>query len=84
MALELPPWAPAARLTEAERRADHARHMFDSEKERRDERTGGHPELFYDAPKDLFRFSGGTFALSRDRANWPALKEKGFFRWYGM
>lgn len=45
---------------------------------------GGHRELFYDAPRDLFRFSDGTFALSRDRANRPALKGKGFFREYGM
>lgn len=84
MAARTPPWAPAAKLTEAERRADHARHMFDSEKERRNEGTGGHPELFYDTPKDLFRFSDGTFALSRDHANWSSLQEAGFFREYGM
>ncbi len=45
---------------------------------------GGHPELFYDESKDLFRFSDGKFAFSRDRVNWPALKEAYFFREYGM
>ena len=44
----------------------------------------GHHALFYDALKDLFRFSDGTFALSRKRGNWPALKEAGFFSEWGM
>lgn len=79
--LELPPWAPAAKMAEAERRADHARFMFEHEKTYRDEGMGGHPQLFYDARRDLFRFSDGTFALSRDRANWPALNARGFSRW---
>ena len=82
--LELPPWTPGTQQTEAERRADFARHAFEWEKGWREEGWGGDSELFYDAPKDLFRFSDGTFAFSREHANWPALKEAGFFREWGM
>lgn len=78
--LELPEWAPAAKMTKAERRADDARYMLEWEEINREEGWGGHPLLFHDEAKDLFRFSDGTFALSRERANWPVLKEKGFFR----
>ena len=81
--LGLPPWAPAAKKTEAERRADHARHMIEWEERDREEGMVN-PLLFYDERRDPFRFSDGTFALSRDHANWPALKQRGFFRWYGM
>ncbi len=82
--LELPPWAPAASMTEAERRADFARFLFEHEKAWRNDGMGGHPLLFYDAPKDLFRFPDGRFALSSERANWRALKEAGFFSEWGM
>lgn len=54
------PWAPAAKLNEAERRAGEARHMFERETTDREEGTGN-PLLFYDAHKDLFRFSDGSF-----------------------
>ncbi len=46
--------------------------MFGSEKRDREEGWGYHPLLFYDAPKNLFRFSDGRFALSCERADWPA------------
>ena len=82
--LELPPWAPKAKTTEAERRTDHARHMFEWEKLNREEGWGAHPLLFYDERRDLFRFSDGSFALSRERANWWALREAGFFSEWGM
>ena len=82
--MELPPWAPGAKTTEAERRADFARSQFDYWKTLLDEGLFDHPLLFYDEGRDFFRFSDGTFALSRERANWPALKERGFFREYGM
>ncbi|MDP9439438.1 MAG: hypothetical protein M3P49_11960 [Actinomycetota bacterium] len=52
--LELSPWAPHAKLTEAERRADKARHMFEREKEWRDEGMSRHPELFYDEEAGFF------------------------------
>ena len=82
--LELPPWAPGAKGTEAERRADFARFLFEHEKTYREEGTGGHPLLCLDEAKGFFRFGDGTFALSRDRANWPTLKDAGFFKEWGM
>lgn len=82
--LELPPWAPQAKPTQAERRADLARFLFGSEKTYRGEGWGRHPLLFHDAPRDLFHFYDGGFALSRTHANWPALKEAGFFSGWGM
>ena len=82
--IELPPWAAHAKLTEAERRADFARFLFEHEKTYREEGLGVRSPLFYDERKGYFRFSDGTFAFSREHANWPALKEAGFFRWYGM
>ncbi len=78
------PWAPAAKMTEAERRADEARFNFDFWKGLLDEGFFDHPDLFYDEGPGFFRFSDGTFALSSERANWPALKEAGFFSEWGM
>lgn len=71
-------------MTEAEWRRDHARHMFGWEKRNREEGWGANPLLFYDERRGFFRFSDGTFALSRERANWPALKERGFFSEWGL
>lgn len=82
--LELPPWAPGAKGTEAERRADFARSQFDFWKTLLEEGMGGHPLLFYDDKHGFFRFSDGRFALSRERADWSALKEAGFFSEWGM
>ena len=70
-------------MTEAERRADDARRTYEREKADREE-GAGNPLLSYDGWRDLFRFSDGSFALSCDRANWPALKGRGFFREYGL
>ncbi len=64
--------------------ADEARFHFDFEVEWRGDGLPGHPELFWDEGRGFFRFPDGRFALSRDHANWPALKEKGFFRELGM
>ena len=58
--------------------------MFGWEMRNREEGLGGNPLLFYDEAKGFFRLSGGTFAFSREHTNWPALKEAGFFREYGM
>ncbi len=80
--LDLPPWAPAAKMTEAERRSAGTRSMFDFWKEGLDNGMG-HPGLFLDERRGFFRFSDGTLALSRERANWPTLKEKGFFSEWG-
>ena len=82
--IELPPWAPKAKMTEAERRADEARFHFDFWKTLLDEGFFDHPDLFYDEGRGFFRFADGTFALSRTHANWPALKKRGFFSEWGM
>lgn len=81
--IEIVPWAPAAKWTEAERRADFARTWFECWKEMMDDGRG-HRVLFFDERRGFFRFFDGTFALSRDHANWPALKEAGFFSGWGM
>ena len=73
------PWAPKAKMTEAERRADFTRFMFEQERAWREEGMGGYPDLFYDEGRGFFRFSDVAFALSRTHANWSVLKEKGFF-----
>ncbi|MDP9439691.1 MAG: hypothetical protein M3P49_13290 [Actinomycetota bacterium] len=82
--MDLPPWAAGAKQTEAERRAEFARFSFDFWKTLLDESHFEHPDLFYDEGPGFFRFSDGTFALSRERGNWPALKETGFFLEWGM
>ena len=82
--LELPERTPNAKETEAERKADFARYQFDFWKGLLDEDLGGHPLLFWDEARGFFRFSDGTFALSGERGNWPALKEAGFFSEWGM
>lgn len=82
--LELPERAPDTNQTEAERRADFARSSFSLWKGLLDEDLGGPPLLFWDEGRGFFRFSDGTFALSRERADWRALKEAGFFSEWGM
>ena len=36
--------------------------------------------MVYDEGRGFFRFSDGSFALSHERAVWPALKDARFFR----
>ena len=35
------------------------------------------PALVYDEEKDLFRFTDGRFAFSREHADWELLRKKG-------
>jgi hypothetical protein len=37
----------------------------------------GDPALVYDEEKDLFRFTDGHFAFSRDHAAWELLRKRG-------
>ena len=37
----------------------------------------GDPALVYDEQKDLFRFTDGCFAFSREHADWVLLKKRG-------
>ena len=82
--LELPPWTPGAKQTQAERRADVARSWFDFWKGLLDEDLGGHPLLSCDEGRGFFSFSDGRFALSHEHAYWRALKLAGFFSDWGM
>jgi hypothetical protein len=79
----LPPWALGAGATEAERRRRFCEFMFELEGVFRE---GGSPDpdLVYDAQAALYRFPDGRFALSREHADWPALKEAGYFSEWGM
>lgn len=36
----------------------------------------GDPALVYDEKKDLFRFTDGRFAFSRDHAEWQLLRKR--------
>ena len=37
----------------------------------------GDPALIYDEEKDLFRFTDGKFAFSREHADWALLRKRG-------
>jgi hypothetical protein len=37
----------------------------------------GDPALVYDEENDLFRFTGGHFAFSREHADWELLRKRG-------
>jgi len=36
--------------------------------------------LIYDEEKDLFRFGDGSFAFSRDHADWELLRKRGLMK----
>ena len=80
--IPLPAWAPGAKLSEAERRRAECEHFFDSEKRWLEE--GYDSDLVHDAEADVFRFPDGRFALSKEHADWAALKAIGYFRYWGM
>lgn len=48
---------------------------------REEYRVEGPVELHYDRPGGVFRFSDGTFALSREYANWPEMERRGYKYW---
>jgi len=37
----------------------------------------GDPALLYDEEKNLFRFTDGRFAFSREHADWELLRKRG-------
>jgi len=41
---------------------------------------GADPALVYDEEKDLFRFTDGRFAFSREHADWALLRKRGRMR----
>jgi hypothetical protein len=67
-------WSEKSR--ESELRKSRARTLYDFEVECR--RQGwGDPAFTYDAEHDLFRWTEGRFAFSREHADWELLKKSG-------
>ena len=64
------------RRTETEHRRITARTFYDFEVECR-EQGWGDPAFVYDEEKDLFRWTDGRFAFSREHADWALLRRRG-------
>jgi hypothetical protein len=62
--------------SEAEKRRLQARLLYDFEVECR-EQGWGDPAFVYEEEHDLFRFTDGRFAFSREHADWDLLKKRG-------
>jgi hypothetical protein len=71
---EKAPWAP--RRSGAEQRRISCESRYDLEIEFRNVGCGD-PALVYDEEKDLFRFTDGHFAYSRERGDWKQLRKRG-------
>ena len=64
------------KLSATEQRNRNARLLYDFEVECR--RQGwGDPAFVYDEEKDLFRWTDGRFAFSREHADWALLRKRG-------
>jgi hypothetical protein len=67
------------KLSEAEQRKRNARLLYDFEVECR--RPGwGDAAFVYDEEKDLFRWTDGRFAFSREHTDWALLRKRGRLR----
>jgi hypothetical protein len=67
-------WAQRRSATEQSKR--DAELLYDLEMEFR-KHDWGDPALIYDEEKDLFRFTDGKFAFSREHADWALLRKRG-------
>ena len=67
--------------SETERRRAFAQIYFDFEVECR-KQGWGDPAFVYDEEKDLFRWTDGRFAFSREHADWELLRKRGRLRGY--
>ncbi len=74
--IPLTEWAPAAKLSEAERRREEAAGLFEIEETALE--FGFPTGLVYDAEADVFRFPDGRFAFSRRYADIRLLEERGY------
>jgi hypothetical protein len=62
---------------ESDLRKNRARTLYDFEVECR--RQGwGDPAFVYDEERDLFRWTDGRFAFSREHADWVLLRKRGW------
>jgi len=64
------------RRSEAGMRKIRAQTRYDFEVECR-EQGWGNPAFVYDEEKDLFRWTDGKFAFSREHADWALLRKRG-------
>jgi hypothetical protein len=71
---EMASWAK--RRSETEQRKRDAELLYDLEVEFR-KHGWGDPALVYDEERDLFRFTDGRFAFSREHADWALLRKRG-------
>jgi hypothetical protein len=69
------------KLSETEQRKRNALLLYDFEVKCR-EQDWGDPAFVYDEEKDLFRWTDGRFAFSRERADWALLRKRGRLRGY--
>jgi hypothetical protein len=65
--------------SEAQKRRMYARLLYDSEVECSGQGWGD-PAFVYDEEKDLFRWTDGRFAFSREHADWALLRKRGRLR----
>jgi hypothetical protein len=69
---ERTPWAK--RRSEQRKRDAALRYSLEMESRKR---GWADPAVVYDEEKDLFRFSDGRFAFSREHADWTLLRTRG-------
>jgi hypothetical protein len=67
--------------SKAEKRRLHAWLLYDFEVDCR-EQGWGDPAFVYDEEKDVFRWTDGRFAFSREHADWVLLRKRGRLRGY--
>ena len=70
--------APRAKRHSEQRKRDAAlRYPLEMESRKQ---GWGDPTLVYDQEKNLFRFTDGRFAFSRDHADWALLRKRGWMK----
>jgi hypothetical protein len=74
-----PPKKPllASHLTDGEWHRRAVKILYEIETAMR-EAEWGDPALVYDEERDVFRFRDGSFAFSREWADWPLLRKQGW------
>jgi hypothetical protein len=76
------PWIPRRipRRSETHLRKTHAEVLYNLEMEARRQDWGADPALVLYEERDLFRFTDGRFAFSREHADWALLRKRGRLR----
>ncbi|MGH3147279.1 MAG: hypothetical protein ACRDTR_15890 [Rubrobacter sp.] len=66
--------------SESERRRIRAETFYEFEMEYRRQGYLEDPALVYEEERELFRFTDGRFAFSREHADWELLRKRGRMR----